>query len=300
MSEIREFVMAQPLFETHNHQGGFSVHNWDEKSYEEFASYATADFGSAGCSWNEVLGNNEKFFATWPFVRTTGYGRAMELGCRELLGLEYTLENVDAITAGLRNLAHGKTNKQVTEELFAKANVQWTINDCNHGVPDTIKALEGDDFPESFRHVIRFEHGHKGWRGPAGASLENIKHLEEKFNVSIQSLSDLDDTLNLYAQQAKETGKLAGYKIGLAYCRELNFDDVPATAAENVFTDVLSGKDVNTKPLQDYLVHRVFQRAETFNLPVQIHTGYLAGCNQDIRRGDPTPLVPIFQKYANV
>ena len=240
MTEIRDYVLAQPIFETHNHQGGFSAHDWNAKCFEEFVAYGTADFAVAGFPWGDVQGDKEKFFQAWPYVRTTGYGQAVELGCKELLGLDYTLENADAITAGVRNLAQGKTNRQVTEELFEKANVGWTINDCNWGVPDTIKALASDDYPDSFRFVIRFEHGHKKGRSSAGANLDNIQYLEKSLDVSIHSLSDLDNALDIFAQQAMDTGKLAGYKIGLAYCRELDFDDVPKAAAEKVLADVLN------------------------------------------------------------
>ena len=40
--------------------------------------------------------------------------------------------------------------------------------------------------------------------------------------------------------------------------------------------------------------------AVAIDVPVQIHTGYLAGNWGDIRWGDPAPLVPIFQNYRNV
>ncbi len=102
-------------------------------------------------------------------------------------------------------------------------------------------------------------------------------------------------------KKASESDLLAGYKIGLAYCRRLDFDMTSSAAAESVFTAMMRGdEDVDSKPLQDYLVHCVMQRADAFGLPVQIHTGYLAGCNQDIRQGDPTPLVPLLQRYGSV
>jgi len=43
MTDIREFVMSEPLFETHNHQRGFSEHDWETKTWRELLGYADAD-----------------------------------------------------------------------------------------------------------------------------------------------------------------------------------------------------------------------------------------------------------------
>jgi predicted TIM-barrel fold metal-dependent hydrolase len=42
------------------------------------------------------------------------------------------------------------------------------------------------------------------------------------------------------------------------------------------------------------------QRAREFGLPVQLHTGYLAGNWGNPGQGDPELLVPIFQRYRGV
>jgi len=293
------------LFDSHDHQGGFSGHTWDDgsKCHEEFLGYATADLAVAGAPFKGIAdgGDPADVFRGWPFVRTTGYGQAAELGCRELFGLDYTEANAPAITEAIADMGRGKTSAQVHEELFARANVCGVINDCVGGVPGSLDALDGSDFPDAFKFVIRFESSKGMDMAQAGTTLETIQLIEKSFDVGITSLAGLDAALDLYAQKASENDRLAGYKIALAYCRRLDFDQTSPAAAESVFGAVLRGdEDVDRKPLQDYLVHRVIQRADAFGLPVQIHTGYLAGCGQDIRQGDPTPLVPLLQCYGHV
>jgi uncharacterized protein len=305
MSSIRDVVMGLPLFDSHDHQSGFRAHTWDDgsKCYEEFLSYATADLAVAGAPFKGIAagGDPADLFRVWPYVRTTGYGQAVELGCHELFGLDYTEANAPAITEAIAELGRGKTSAQVYDELYARANICGVINDCNHGVPGNLDVLDGGNFPKIFRFVIRFANGHKMGRTPAGGTVECVQKIEEGLDVSITTLADLDAALDLYAQKASEHKQLAGYKIGLAYCRRLDFDETSPAAAEAVFSAMMQdAEDVDLKPLQDYLVHRVMQRADAFGLPVQIHTGYLAGCNQDIRQGDPAPLVPLLKRYGGV
>jgi len=98
MSEIKDFVFNEPLFETHTHQNVFKAHNWKEKNYEEFIQYGTADIATAtGKSFEEIV-KEGRLFDIWNFIRTTGYGQATEYAVKVLLGLDYTKENASLIT----------------------------------------------------------------------------------------------------------------------------------------------------------------------------------------------------------
>ena len=49
VSEIRDFVMQEPLFDNHEHQQGFTSlqERKDSMDYREFAGYANADIATA-------------------------------------------------------------------------------------------------------------------------------------------------------------------------------------------------------------------------------------------------------------
>ena len=59
----------------------------------------------------------------------TGYCRAIEQACRDLLGLEYTEENAQAIGRKLKELKGKDPAAFVSRILQEKAGIQWVIQD---------------------------------------------------------------------------------------------------------------------------------------------------------------------------
>ncbi len=293
MSEIREFIFNEPLFDTHEHQGGYSQ-DWGEKRFDDFLAYTKADLATAGVPFDPD--DPQKTFEVWPFVRTTGYGQAVELAVRDLFGLDYSAANADAIDEAIQELFRGKTPKQIYENLFSRANIKWVVTDVTGQNITPLDSFSGDNFPAFFKCSLRF-----GRRQILLITEKSqIESLEQDMNWSIQSLADLDRLMDEHTQRAKDTGNLVAFKISMAYARPLDFADTALADAENVFAAIMKGQQVDAKPLHDYLMHRICERAEAFDVPVQIHTGYLAGNWGDIRKGDPASLVPLLQKYQNV
>ena len=52
-----------------------------------------------------------------------------------------------------------------------------------------------------------------------------------------------------------------------------------------------------TKPLQDFIVHKLIQLAVRKNLVIQIHTGLQEGNDNVLTNSDPTLLVNLFSEY---
>ncbi len=298
MSDIRDFVMAEPLFDNHEHQHGFADVDGrkDNLTYREFQGYATADVATAmaGMDPKPDLETDEGFFSVWSFVRTTGYGEGTELACKEVTGLDYTPANADAITAALREFAADKSGREVYEAMFAQANVCGVANDCCWDSPTKLDVFDGHNHPDTFGQVLRYD---------AALTLGNrnqIEGFESAMDCTIQRLSDLDRALDEYTEKARQGGKLIGMKSAMPYSRRLDFENSSYAEAERAFEELMQGRGTDLKPLHDYLFHRFVQRAREFDLPVQLHTGYLAGNWGDITQGDPAPLVPVLQRYMNV
>ena len=73
---------------------------------------------------------------------------------------------------------------------------------------------------------------------------------------------------------------MIGVKTGAAYVRILKFDNVSKEKGEEVFKSLLNNSNVSTddiKAVQDYLMHRMLDLVDEFDLPMKIHTGLLAG-----------------------
>ncbi len=300
MSDIRDFVMAEPLFDNHEHQHGFA--DMDQRkgglTYREFVGYAGADLATAavlpGKGKSTDASTDKGFFDVWSFVRTTGYGQGTELACRALLDLPYTRKNAAAITKGLRDFTVERSGRQIYLDLFKAANVRWAANDCCWECPTKLDVFTGKDHPEFFGQVLRYD----------GilvlSSRSQVEGWEKALDRAIQRLSDLDAALDAYTEKAAKAGKLIGMKSAMPYSRRLSFENSSYAEAERAFECVMQGRQTDLKPLHDYLFHRFVQRAREFDLPVQLHTGYLAGNWGDPSQGDPAPLVPIFQRYRNV
>ncbi len=293
MSAIRDFVLHEPLFDSHDHQGGYGQ-EWSKKGYEEFIAYGTADMETAGGGFKQ--GDEKHDFDVFQYVRTTGYGQAANFATQKLFGLDYTRENSKEITEAVQDFVKNKTPEEIYIELYKTANVSAVINDCGGNRMPDADYFTQNQHPAFFKKVLRYGRGeiltlHK---------CSQIKHLEERFNASFQMLSDLDSFLDEFTKTAFETGNMAGLKLAVAYSRNLAFEEVSYAEASAIYSKILQGKKVEAKPLSDYLIHKIFQRAEALGCPVQIHTGYLAGTWQDIRWTDPAQLIPVFQKYKTV
>jgi predicted TIM-barrel fold metal-dependent hydrolase len=56
----------------------------------------------------------------------------------------------------------------------------------------------------------------------------------------------------------------------------------------------------DAKPLQDYMLHRLLDLAEKYEVPVAIHTGLQAGMGKIIGNSDPTLLTNLFNEYPDI
>jgi predicted TIM-barrel fold metal-dependent hydrolase len=74
------------------------------------------------------------------------------------------------------------------------------------------------------------------------------------------------------------------------------YERLNAERGRDIAIAQLSSADL--RPLHDYLVHVYVQRATEEDVPVQIHTGYLAGVRRDLRNISPLQLVPLLLRYG--
>jgi hypothetical protein len=293
VSEIRDFIFDEPFFDTHDHQEGFDQ-EWNKKCFSDFLGYAYDDLVTA--SGQTESENVNKLIEFWPFVRTTGYGQAVEIAVKTLFGLNCSTLQIDLIDEAMQTFIRDKSALEIYDEIYKCANVKWVINDCTEDNITPATYFIGDNFPSFFKSALRF--------GKLKIFMltkkEQLQEIESAMNWSIHCLSDLDKFMREYTEKARSTGNLAALKVALAYTRPLDFANAAFSDADRIFTAILKGEEVSAKPLHDYLAHQIFKLAVAYDVPVQIHTGYLAGNWGDIRWGDPAPLVPIFQNYRNV
>ena len=311
MSAIREYVMNHDLFCHHDHHCNFDEFDANRESYTfaHLLGYAGADLVTAeGPRPPQGAMDRARIAALWPKIRATGYGRAVVLSCRALLGLDYAPENFEAITEALQASIKDKSAGVIYDYfVHEKARNKCTLQDGNYRVDNT-SAFKEDIYPSSYRFAFRMD---DLFDMVDAAPIEALERFTER---TIHTLDQFVDALNAAIDKFAATGKLAAIKNGMAYRRDLVVGDPTHHEAELAFSRMRSrkvfwdGLQQNTgavdaragRALGDYMFHRLIQRACDDDLPVQIHTGYLAGNWGSLTGTKASYLIPIFEKYRTV
>jgi uncharacterized protein len=308
---ITEFVLNHPLFCHHNHHFDFRDFEAQRSAhgFRSLLSYAEADLvtaaGPRGDGWN---GEPERLAELWPKVRTTGYGRAVSLGCRALFGLEYEAANFGRITEALQSAFADRSPLEVYEYfLREKANTKWVVKDhhrSSEGEVATGEAL----YPDYYRFT---------WRADGLFSIVDdgpIQDMEHGSGQTILALEQLVAAVHASIDSYRASAPFAAIKVGMAYQRDLNVTLTTRHEAEVAFDRIRtpsafrhglqqSHGAVNAaegRALSDYLFHAVMAHAQDEDLPVQIHTGYLAGNWGSLNGAKASYLIPVFDRYRRV
>ncbi|MDP7636748.1 MAG: amidohydrolase family protein [Phycisphaerae bacterium] len=310
-SVLREFVMKHALFSHHDHHCSFAdfEKNRAEYTHKALLGYAAADLvTAAGPRPLAYAHDDARLEALWPSIRTTGYGRAVVLGCEELFRLEYTPANFAPITEALQASIADKTPAEVYDYFVKeKANIQWVAQDGLFRISNA-EPLQTDQYPDYYQFAFRIDDLF------AISGPEPLNALERFTGIPVLSLDRLVVSLNAAIDRFRDTGRMNAFKVGIAYLRDLTVTDPPRHEAEQAFSRIRNRKAfyggnqqnnaaVNqheARALSDYMLHRLLERADDENIPLQIHTGYLAGNWGSLAGTKASFLIPLFEKYRRV
>ncbi|MCD6352212.1 MAG: amidohydrolase family protein [Armatimonadetes bacterium] len=302
---LKDELVAQmregPVIDTHEH-----IAPRDPKAYDGlFAlwqfSYVGSHFGAAGMPaevWSMAAEDEAKAWqAVRPYldrVGNTAYYRNLLLACRELYGLEdedISDDNWQSLSETIR--AKGQ-QEGWGEEVFRRAGVRKALEDTYWSpLPDEMP-LGGDVLARVLRINMFVTAPLRGMTDHNGNSPYDF---EERFGLKVLRLSDYLDLIEAVLQWNLERGVVA-IKSALAYDRELFFEDVPREDAETIF-DLGDQRPHAVKALGDFIMHHILGRAQAVGLPVQIHTGYLAGGGY-LQGRDPKALTNLITKFSDV
>jgi len=316
---IRTEIEKIPLVDTHEH---FMLEkerlNTRIDFFYLFPHYASSDLVSSGMSpealdeiWSSEVSLEDKwdkFEPYWKNIKNTAYARAILIAARDL----FEIEDINKSTWGKLSEKIASSNKEgwYRYVLKEKANIDVSIVDyLDPGsrkkeaprierslarLPRIDRELPSMD-PDFFLPVIRFD------EFVVVRTLDEIRQMEKVYNLAIHSLDDLLKTLDRAFERRIKEG-IIGVKTGLAYRRILKYDKVTRHEAELLFNLIfhhmgegLSWKEA--KPLQDFMMHQIIQRAIEYNLPIQIHTGLQEGNGNIITNSNPTHLINLFIEY---
>jgi predicted TIM-barrel fold metal-dependent hydrolase len=293
------------LVDTHEHlitEEGRKKHYTTDLFYL-MGNYFRYDLITAGMPEEEVefvyderqpVGDRWKVFQPWwEKTKNTGYGLCVRKSAHGLFGVDEINEN----TWEILNTALLKTNRDgwYRHVLKDKARVAVSIVDPL----ERFTELDNDYPDDYFLKVRRFDNFIK-------AGKRALREAEEQSGIPVRSFGDyLTAVDTVFAEAVTEEG-IVGVKSGLAYSRSLYYEDVPGEIAESVFNRVFSGEDTVSadeyKKLQDFMMHHILRLASRYGLPVQIHTGMLAGNRNrnPIENTNARLLMNLFLKFRDV
>jgi hypothetical protein len=321
---IKKAIDRQRIIDTHEHLLQEEERTCSVADPFEifFSQYASSDLISGGMLLEELdFVRNPKFALEerwkklepfWDDIANTGYAKVINIAVRELYGLNgLAKDTYKGLASKMKDANKPGIYKWILKE---KAGIDLAFLDFLRRDaidPVSLSRLQEVD-RDFFVPVARFE----DFILPR--ERFDFETLASRYNSPIHTFSDFMHTLEAHFEQV--SGMIAGVKIDLAYMRSLHFDKVSEGQAEDVFsgiynqeafktrrvrdkTEVYSSEGfglAETKPLQDFVVHKLIQLAARKNLVIQIHTGLHEGNDNLLTNADPTLLVNLFSEYREV
>jgi hypothetical protein len=302
--QILRSINEYKVIDAHEHQhrpGEFGEHKFN--FFHLLAvSYLASDVRSAGIpslDMNEMdsLNNDrlwDKYGQAIDFTRSTSYYSQFVKGFKELYGMNelyFTKENTRSLSAQIYE-NYSKYDEWF-DRAFKKAGFEIMIVD-QYWKPFNCD-LDTAHFALAFHiNPLVMEAGNK-------PDKNGQKH--ELFDQADQDgfkINTLDDYLSFCDHLFKKNIEhhAVCLKNSMAYQRSLDYEDVPYEKAKALFDRRSSSlTPAEKKQIQDFMFHWIIKKSIEYDLPVQIHTGYLAGNGNTLENGKPVKLNNLFLEY---
>lgn len=311
---LLSYIDDLPVIDCHEHMAGPDhLVRFSEPIAALIAGYYTGDLISAGLTEQELRFLRDDAVATgdkWPLFQQywersqhTAYARITKLVMRDVYGERaMSLAALNRIGERL-----AERDSAYYRQMMTDANIRCVITDALGWPPGDFGAfLRGEQvFEEGWRPVVplplfhvlqHHEHTARDWRG--------IQQVSDWAGLPITSLDEFSAAVFEILRLAKARGALA-LKDQCAYNRTLAYEVVAKANAEPIFNRVLNDTNAvlgwpEAKPLDDYLFHQYMRFARELDLPVQIHTGHMAGSYNRVDKANVRLFVPVLELHRDV
>jgi hypothetical protein len=305
---LREYLDTITVVNAHEHQRWFA--EYDGHPYNFYTllahSYLQADLVSAGGPdlKTETInqGDLEALWKTYgpylDFSRNTSYYSHFLAGFRLLYGFEdpyFTEENVRTLSMMIAE--NYSRREEWYEKAFHQAGFETMFVDQYWDPYNT--ELDGRYFTLVFNinPLVNSIAYREQLTAPDAPLMTNIYKLAEAEGNSIKTLDDYLAAADRLFQKFQERNVVC-LKNSMAYGRSLDYTEVSDDDAKRLFSlpsGALSAAE--KKALGDFMFHWIIKKSVALELPIQIHTGYLAGNGNILENGRPAKLNNLFLKY---
>ena len=242
-----------------------------------FSHYLDSDLLSAGMTqndYNRFFGSEIDSYEKWDLIspfyqhtRGTGYGQCLRKSLKILWGIDdLDASNCSEVTKLLNEHVKPGFYREILQKKSLIDHVQINSLDFNEVYRDD--STDSDLFSHDF--------------GTLKISTQwDIDVLSRILGSEVRSLKDAHNSIST---ALSKWGNIAiSIKDPCAYWRNLDFFAVSDDEASTIMTRYLLNKD--SVSVEEYnavgnnLFRYALRESEKYNLPVKIHTGYIAGAN---------------------
>ena len=306
--ELRNYVDTIRVIDTHEHQR-WPV-EFENQEYNFFTllsySYLKADLVSAGApQLDKQLINQGQIEKLWEaqgpylnFTRNTTYYSHFLRGFEVHYGFSdpyFTEDNVIALSNQIaenyknRNAWYATAFQNAGFELML-VDQYWNV--LNMDLDEKYFALVMNVNPFLYGIV----QSHEPFK-QEGTGRGTIMELSEEEGISLMTLDDYLSYADKIFKRFLEHDTVC-LKNSAAYSRTLYYEDIPLDKAKSLYDlPIAKRSQADNKMLMDFMFHWLIKKSIEYDLPVQIHTGYLAGNGNTLENSYPLRLNNLFLKY---
>ncbi len=237
------------------------------------------------------------FERLWRATEHTAYARVTKLVLKNQYGIDrLTRDSLESVRAKLSE----RTDESYFETIDS-AGIDAMIVDVLGWLGDDFpKYLAGDFvFPEKWKLMVSLPSLH-----PTTANRGTIDGIGRLTNASITSIDGFLEAVFSLIKRCVERGAV-GLKDQSAYQRVISYDLVPRADDDRKCNRILSDANESlgwpeSKPLNDFLFHRYMEFAKELDLPVQLHTGHMAGIRNRVGKTNAAHLTSMLEVHRDV
>jgi len=303
-------IYAMPVIDCHEHLTGPEA----RPPYKEpiaalihgyvFSDLQSAAFGIPDRDLMRLADHEVPTDAKWPLFEQiwhatehTAYARVTKLVLKDVYGIdELTRAALDQVAEQLSG-----QDEAAYFRIIDEAGIEAMLADVLGWLPKGLGSfLDGSKtFPDKWRPMISLPGLH-----PTMLNWEAIVRVGSLADRHITSLDEYLEAVFEIFKRCIERGAV-GIKDQSAYSRLISYDLVPKAEAERQFNLVLSDPRNSLgwpagKALNDYLFHQYMRFARELDMPVQLHTGHMAGIRNRVDKTNAAYLSTVLELHRDV
>ena len=297
---LRQYLDTIPIIETHEHYASFQEER-DPMAFLLTNYYYYSDYISSGGEENGITGSSVRekygrFIQLFRKSNKTAYARCMLEGLRQCCGIDSleSFEDIKALEAVLQ-----KRDAASYAGIMEKLKIRAKIVDI-YELPVFMSYVEGTRTDQS--KYCRF-----AFPLPAFHNVHTRADLavfQKYLGRTITCLDDYLESFDNFLLKCIDFG-IVCFKDQSAYRRDIAYGNPDRAAAEKAFNEIIfNPRDVfgddRVRPLDDWLFQYAMRKAAQHKLPVQIHTGHMAGIRNEIAKTNAAHLIPTIELNEDV